>query len=397
MLALLSFLGSVSGLELKVAHEHHEEQLLLHYLNHTGLLHKMAVARTLKFYLGKIMSEPNFFGRSILSEDALYVGRPLNLEKSQLSPDLYPIKDWLRLHTEYYAYSYVYLRLKNDFTIVHSAREADICFGGCDEANETAPTMTGQNPVFLVPQDKENSMFPCTKMDFGIEFFAVDGIDYTCHAAAPYVSSIYSPNASAVTPWNLPLARNTLLGFYGGVQRGTRRKEIVHEMLNYSAIHQPENNDGHFNAYFSAPREVNTRRDGYTDDTFYAEAWNLYAHSYFSWQPHGDTPTRRAFYDSWLFGCIPVVSSKSAWFYNLIFKGKLFSGPHFAFDDIAVVLPWHLPEDGATILEHLSKISLEEIRTRQSKLRSLAPLMQWGWKTKHNVDPFLLVLATSMR
>ena len=396
LIAPLLFFKALSGAELNGIRENHEEQLLLLHLNHTGLMHKMAVAKTLRVYLKKALLRPYFFDNAFLKEDALFVGRPLDLSKCELSPDLYPVKDWLRLHTEYYASAYVYLRLKNDFTIVPSAREADICFGGCDEANESAPTMTGDTPVFLVPQGKENSMFSCTKMDFGVEFFGVDGVDYTCHVATPYLSSVYSPNASVTAPWNLPLARNTLLGFYGGVQRETRRKGIVHEMMDYSALHQPENKVGHFTAYFSAPREAKTHRDGYNDDSFYAEAWNLYAHSYFSWQPHGvDTFTRRAFYDSWLFGCIPVVSSKSAWFYNLIFKGQLYTGSELAFDTIVVVLPWDLPEDGKSIVEYLSKIPLEEIRSRQSKLRSLAPLMQWGWKT-HKIDPFLLFLATAM-
>ena len=396
LFALPFFIGTSSGFRQEVIHEHHEEQLLLHHLNHSGLLHKMAVARTLRIYIKKDLWTPGF-GDEVFYEGAMYVGPPLNLSKCELSPDLYPIKDWLRLHTEYHVHEYVYLRLKNDFTVVPSAKEADICFGGCDEANEIVPAMTNQAPVFLVPQGKETSIFSCSKLDFGIEFDGVKGIDYTCHVAAPYVLSIYSPNASAVAPWNLPLTRRTLLGYYGGLQRGFRRGEIVHEMMNYSALHYHEIGDQHFATYFSAPREVYNRTNDHSEDSFFAEAWNLYAHSYFSWQPAGDTPTRRAFYDSWLFGCIPVVSGKPAWFYNLLFKSQLFSGPHFAFDDIAVVLPWDLPEDGASILQYLSKIPLQEIRTRQSKLRSIAPLMQWGWKTKHNIDPFLLFLATSMK
>jgi len=57
---------------------------------------------------------------------------------------------------------------------------------------------------------------------------------------------------------------------------------------------------------------------------FFLDAWELYATSYFSWQPQGDTPTRRAFYDSWMLGCIPVIDETAAEVYEQLFKGLAF-------------------------------------------------------------------------
>jgi hypothetical protein len=37
------------------------------------------------------------------------------------------------------------------------------------------------------------------------------------------------------------------------------------------------------------------------------KGWEIYLNSVFCYMPHGDSPTRRAFYDAWLFGCIPVI------------------------------------------------------------------------------------------
>ena len=57
----------------------------------------------------------------------------------------------------------------------------------------------------------------------------------------------------------------------------------------------------------------------HSHDAPYITAWELYAQSVFCLQPPGDSPTRRAFYDSLLFGCIPVISKSAAESYTYLF------------------------------------------------------------------------------
>lgn len=393
----LSFIRAESEVDQVNQEELYEEELLLNHLNSSGLLNKMKIAKSLKIYIAKHISGFIFHKGDIISKDGLFPGPLLNLSRSGLPLDLYPIQDWLHIHTEYSADAYVFLRLKsNNFMIVTSSKKADLCFAYCDDDYMNVPRIRNQFPIFVVPRGKENnSFFNCDVMGFGFEDEIV-GVHPDCSVTAPYVSSIYSPNGLAIAPWNLPLSRTNLLVFFGGVWRGERRKEIVQEMETYSKLHR-NNTFAHFDTYFLAPKKILSHNEEDFAETFFAEAWSTYAHSYFSWQPPGDTLTRRAFYDSWLFGCIPVISTKSAWVYKLLFKKHLFMGKTFIFEDIVVVLEHHVYTNGALTLEHLSKIPMEELKRRQSGLRSIAPLMQWGWETKHRIDPLLLVLATLMK
>ena len=177
-----------------------------------------------------------------------------------------------------------------------------------------------------------------------------------------------------------------------------RRRETIREMEIYSEHHKADASSAHFSTYFKAPLKMTKKEEKETYvDTFFAEAWGNYAHSIFSWQPSGDSPTRRAFYDSWLFGCIPVIPEHSLPIYNLLFKGTIFTKENILLEDIVVVLPHSVATDGAAVLEHLSNISVEEIELRRSRLRAAAPLMQWGWETKDHIDPLLMMFATIMK
>ena len=174
-----------------VDRELYEEQLLLNHLNDTGLLSKMHAAQSLRMYIGKSHADIGNYKGVITSEDGLYPGPLLNLSRCELSPDLYPVRNWLHLHMEYSADAYVYLRFKTDFTVVASAEEADLCFGHCDDGKEI-PWMRNQYPMFVVPRGKENTTFYCGIMNFVIEDYR-PGIDRNCRVTAPYVSSITPP------------------------------------------------------------------------------------------------------------------------------------------------------------------------------------------------------------
>jgi hypothetical protein len=116
---------------------------------------------------------------------------------------------------------------------------------------------------------------------------------------------------------------------------------------------------------------------GVKDKAFFARAWALYAGSVLSWQPAGDTPTRRAFYDSWMLGCLPVVSAAAARHtYGNIFRGRVFALAGLAVEDVIMVLPDAVMLSGERLLDRLRRVPEAEIVLRRRHLRSLAPLVQ---------------------
>ena len=377
----------------------HDPAFLKNYLNHTGLLGKVEMARTLRVYIGRYFEDYRNYEDHIVSEDALFPGVPLNLSRCHLPADLYLVKDWLHVHAEYSADAATFLHLKHAFNVVATAKEADICFGSCDEEDEIRPEFTNQAPAFVVPKHAGKSLFRCEAMSFGIENESRRNVSGGCQVPMPYVSSIHPPNPSALAPWDLKTKRDTLLVFYGGVWRGgdwIRRRETIEEMEAYSDLHK-DNLLPHISTYFKAPMKMTAKEKKETYvDTFFVEAWDNYAHSIFSWQPRGDSPTRRAFYDSWLFGCIPVISEDGADMYQKLFRGAVFNWENIPLDQIAVVLPHAVVTNGTAVMEHLSKISVEEIRHRRNRLRAIAPIMSWGWETKDHIDPLLLFFALLM-
>ena len=63
-------------------------------------------------------------------------------------------------------------------------------------------------------------------------------------------------------------------------------------------------------ASWSSGKEENARN--LLSNSFVASVFGAYADSVFSLQPPGDSLRRRGFYDSWMHGCIPVVTRESA-------------------------------------------------------------------------------------
>ena len=106
----------------------------------------------------------------------------------------------------------------------------------------------------------------------------------------------------------------------------------------------------------------------------YIKIWEMYATSIFSFQPRGDSPTRRAFYDSWMFGCIPVISTKDASYYEEIFHGMLFFDTPL--DQMAVYVDENVMYDGFALIKFLSSFSEGEVETRRTKMAKIAPYLQ---------------------
>ena len=118
--------------------------------------------------------------------------------------------------------------------------------------------------------------------------------------------------------------------------------------------------------------------EGSDNEVFYARVWRVYAEADFSLQPPGDTATRRGFYDSWLHGCIPVLTIHSAVQYVSLFNGLLFRDLAEFNRSAVVVDPRVLMGHGAPLLlKHLATMGRLEIAARRGRMRELAPAMQW--------------------
>lgn len=112
-------------------------------------------------------------------------------------------------------------------------------------------------------------------------------------------------------------------------------------------------------------------------------AW-VYSHSLFCAHPHGDSPTRKGFFDSLLFGCIPVVLDRQ----DPAARGR---APFLPFP---FALPWRnftaLLSRGewmGAMVGTLQRYSPAQIRRMQQALASFAHLTQYTLPTSHPRNP----------
>jgi hypothetical protein len=328
-------------------------------------------------------------------------------------PLLAAVEDWLWIHNEYMAPNYLMRRIHHDDKMFTNNRsEADLCVLDCNAETEFVPDPQDhaggerhRYPSFQVMPGSEWKFQGCSSVSLWLE-----GSANACGMPVPYFHSVYSPSISVLPPWNINAKRKTLLCFVGARKRGpcpgreawnqSDCEQVRHTVLEtMSAMSTTQNNSleakGGTRTLFASESPMWLQQAGMWDQSFFARAWGLYADSVFSWQPAGDTPTRRAFYDSWVLGCIPVISLSSAKHtYKEIFRGLIFSLAGLKIEDVVVVLPDEVMLRGELILAKLSAISEEEIRLRRRHLRSLAPLIQWGWEIEG--DALTMVFASVM-
>ena len=288
---------------------------------------------------------------------------------------LEPVVDWFRVHTEYQAGEYMLHRALFDRLIFSDKLEgADLCFPSCDMTGNDGEQLKGAELDILVKRGSEAIFGGCKKITIGIETLRSQ-----CSFPVPYWHSVYFNHIGR--PWNLSTERKTLLCFIGGSWRGNNRAGIIDDMQTISV----QRSNGTLKL-FSVPLLFNSHKseDGqWGTNQFFAGVWELYATSIFSWQPSGDSETRRGFYDSWMMGCIPVISRQSACWYKELLGGRLFVPPLSALEDVVIVLNDFEMRDGASILENLLIISDAEIRLRRQRMAHLGTLMQWGWDDRY--------------
>jgi hypothetical protein len=290
-------------------------------------------------------------------------------EKSEFnSTILSPLKGWFRIHNEYLASVYLIHRLLHDKSIsTNNISEADLCFPNC--LSDKSVSITGGNTLQLhVKPGSEAKFYGCTVLNMGI-----DTPTSTCSFNVPYWHSIYYPFNQALEPWRYNFTRSNHLCYAGGVRRGHARGRVLSELRGSGTIKFTS---------FDVKQTDNTEDEEWATPHFYVKIWELYASSDFSWQPEGDSSTRRGFYDSWMLGCIPVISRSAYCVYNGLFGGFMFSTPRPTLESIVIVLDDEVMMHGKAIIWHLSRITADDIAERRNLLADLAPLMQWGWNER---------------
>jgi hypothetical protein len=134
-----------------------------------------------------------------------------------------------------------------------------------------------------------------------------------CMVMAPYISSIYSQD-EYITPWNLMRERKHLFSFLGGSKHGAyERDRLINSLAEIELKYDRNLRRGKKYNYPAGTYDklfYNTSADRLNTNArmqIVQTSWDIYSSSVFCYMPGGDSPTRRAFYDAWLFGCIPVI------------------------------------------------------------------------------------------
>jgi len=174
------------------------------------------------------------------------------------------------------------------------------------------------------------------------------------------------------------------LSYIGGVWRGPRdnnntpkRKLAIDIFFSLN-----KKNTEKYKELFFAPLIANTHKHegelGWNKGSFGIKAKNIYYDSLFSWQPEGDTPTRRGFYESILCGCIPVINKTS---FN-IYK-KLLIGEENV-KKIAIILDDCNFYDGNYVFNYLLSLNSDKITEYRNNINQIKDRLQWNIFNKEN-------------
>mmetsp|Transcript_146456 Transcript_146456/g.255415 ORF Transcript_146456/g.255415 Transcript_146456/m.255415 type:complete len:438 (-) Transcript_146456:107-1420(-) len=298
---------------------------------------------------------------------------------------LAPVRTWLWANDERRVDSYIRRRLACSSSLVGSPEEADFCYPSCDayeslyltkpkKRHSTKPKEKNQWMMtfcFEIPVARRFSWGNCAAVCFRPEAYT------ECQIEVPYLHGISWPSIYSNAPWEFDFARTVMLVYFGGVARGHDREETL-QMIQAAAS---DMNDVSPESIFVSHlvEEDGNNISGQFTPPFYRTAWELYASANFSWHPHGDTPTRRAVYDSLMFGCVPVIEETASIIYSRLFNGLLWSESNIQIQDAFVIIPAGMEQDGTGIVKLLASISASEIEQRRRNLAKIAPVLQWGW------------------
>lgn len=326
---------------------------------------------------------------------------------------------------EYTLENYFVVRLLcGDLSRVATPEAADLCYPTCGDAHEQKGRVDWRQKlrdevgrsehlggfdienlglIFEVPEAKREKWHYCRNIGlfYEVEERSEDdrqGMWKRCKIMVPYMHGVAQVSGESRMPYDKKFRRPSLISYVGGTTTGFARGRLLKELKEYSRKYASENTlnnatsprnfssiadstaltsdpEGLFAMPFELPHNVGKF---WHSKEMHKLVWEQYAASEFSWHPFGDTPTRRGFYDAWMFGSIPVVPYTSAKYYRQLFKRALF--PHLK--DCVVLIPQTAMSDGPSLISWITNTTAEARHRRRSMLRELAPMMQWGWKAE---------------
>lgn len=337
----------------------------LYYFQHASMLATLPLHSLPKIYVQWPLRLNMFYRER-------YPGIPFRIKNERANQILGPVHEWLMVHNEYLADIYLVHRAHHDRRLfTNNISEAHLCYPSCTHVWETHNPDAAQILRFQVKPGSAMLFNGCTDLTIGVETLMT-----SCSFSVPYWHSMYYPGKPTnQKPWT-NATRTKFLCYVGGMIRGIGRGNVI-DML-YVNYHVNAREPLFFNETVGP---TGLRPDNLQN--LLGHAWEMYASSIFSWQPEGDTETRRGFYDSWMCGCIPVISRSAACTYAGLFGGTIFAPPRASLEEVVIVLDDKIMYDATSIMNHLRVIPLEEITRRRERMAEMALLMQWGWDTEN--------------
>ena len=209
------------------------------------------------------------------------------------------------------------------------------------------------------------------------------GIEYDI--PIPYLTGIYNITESKICNYNNK--RSYLLSYIGGSWRGPRndcgyskRDITINDFTNFSRNNTDKNDL--YTELFCCPMLARSHSEeaqlGWENGNFSIKAKEVYWNSVFSWQPYGDTPTRRAFYEAILLGNIPIISKSSYAIYKNLLIGEE------SVKSIALILDDQQFFDGDYVFNHLLSINNDEIVNRRQNISTICNRLQWNLTSHKN-------------
>lgn len=241
------------------------------------------------------------------------------------------------------------------------------------------------NTMFVIVNNKEDADIIIIKVEAQKIIFERNKKQFIFHIEhpipIPYLTGFYKIINSNDTFKN---KRKYLLSYIGGTWRGPKnnknqpvREITINELNNYSNLTKNNLYKQLFYAPFISTSRLQEKEYGWKDGIFTVKSIEIYFDSIFSWQPKGDTPTRRGFYEALLLGNIPIISYSS----YLIYK-KLLIGEKIK--ESVIVLEDKYFFDGNYILDYLISITQDEINERQQNIINLSNHLQWNLDLSNN-------------
>jgi hypothetical protein len=292
----------------------------------------------------------NFFDymKQRLETNYIETNEELNKTYKFINHNEYNLFNYFKFLFEYYQYS----QQPNNLIFVADELVADI------------KILSVESQTIILENTKNKK-----QIKFGIEY----------DTPIPYLTGIYKYSEKTILFDCTNVKRTYLLSYIGGSWRGPynqfgQAKRYI-TIKNFTEI--SNNNLTKYNKHlFFCPLLANSHLEeghlGWSEGSFGIKAKDVYWNSVFSWQPSGDTPTRRAFYEAILLGNIPVISESCF----MIYKNLLIGDENV--ESMVVILDDNDFFDANYVINYLLTISDDEILERRSNINKLYHRLQWG-------------------